>query len=344
MNGVSLYNQDVNTSVKYVRVVFAAFLMLMGENIEPQTQGEQLYTIFVMLIGACLYATIFGQMAVVINDLNRASSRYQEKLSNIREHMRNLELPLPIQVRVREYFDELWSLNRCLDRDTFYHDLSNPLCIEIKMHLYGSLVRKVPLFIGIDPTCILRIVNSLVVELFLKGDYLIREGEIGNEMYFLKRGRVVVFKREDPGNIFAVLTDHSYFGDVGLRRGIYRTAMIQAQTFCDTSKLTREAFEQVIEEFPDSGREILIKMNKKMTKYKGAKEAIEKINKNKSGLDFRAAAVKVIERNRSMKGTPAIRLPSELRLSSDAARLLSELIVALQKTDSSGYSPVENEE
>ena len=102
---ISVYHAENTRVQKYIKVVLAAFLMLIGENIEPNSTGEQLYTIFVMLIGACIYAIIFGQMAVVINNMNRASSRYHEKLGNIREHMRNLKLPLDTQERVREYFD-----------------------------------------------------------------------------------------------------------------------------------------------------------------------------------------------------------------------------------------------
>ena len=274
------YLADIPMWMRYTQCVYGAFLMLIGENIEPSKGAEQLFAIGVMLVGACLYAIIFGQMAVIINNLNRASSRYQEHLGNMQEHMKNLRLPLHTQKRIREYFSEMWALNRALDRSQFFDGLSTAQRGGALIFLYGEMVQKVPFFAAMESTCLLRLVKILDNDMFLTGDYLIRENELGGEMYFLRRGTVAVFKLSNPENVFCYLSDGAYFGEVALVRGIRRTAMIQAKRFCDTSKLTIESLEELIEEFPDEGERIMRRIEKKIWKYKDtdAKRAFKHVH------------------------------------------------------------------
>jgi len=131
----------------------------------------------------------------------------------------------------------MWSLNRCLKRDEFYSDLSHPLATEIRVFLYAAMVKKVPYFANVERSVILKVVSVLADEIFLRGDFLVREGELGGEMYFLRRGTVAVFKRDNPNVVFTTLEDGTFFGEVGLQRGIKRTAMIQARSTCDTVSL-----------------------------------------------------------------------------------------------------------
>ena len=70
-------------------------------------------------------------------------------------------------------------------------------------------MRAVPFFHDADPDFVSAIITKLEFEVYLEGDVIIREGEMGTEMYFLKSGIVTVtcdgFTTED-------LTDGSYFG------------------------------------------------------------------------------------------------------------------------------------
>lgn len=53
------------------------------------------------------------------------------------------------------------------------------------------------------------IITKLQFEVYLEGDIIIREGELGTEMYFLKAGTVSV---SCDGEATDDLTDGSYFG------------------------------------------------------------------------------------------------------------------------------------
>jgi len=53
---------------------------------------------------------------------------------------------------------------------------------------------------------------SLRLAVYGPGDYVCRKGDIGREMYFVSRGRLVVLA--DDRKIFATLSDGDYFGEV----------------------------------------------------------------------------------------------------------------------------------
>ena len=46
-----------------------------------------------MLGGAVVYATMFSQIAILISSMNRSRGRYNERIADVNEHMRNLQLP-----------------------------------------------------------------------------------------------------------------------------------------------------------------------------------------------------------------------------------------------------------
>ena len=70
-------------------------------------------------------------------------------------------------------------------------------------------MRAVPFFYDADPDFVAAIITKLEFEVYLEGDVIIREGELGTEMYFLKSGIVGV---TCDGVTTDDLTDGSYFG------------------------------------------------------------------------------------------------------------------------------------
>lgn len=66
-----------------------------------------------------------------------------------------------------------------------------------------------PFFSDADPDFVSAIITKLEFEVYLEGDVIIREGELGTEMYFLKSGVVSV---SCDGQTTDDLTDGSYFG------------------------------------------------------------------------------------------------------------------------------------
>jgi len=79
-------------------------------------------------------------------------------------------------------------------------------------HNCGSLVASVPFFTHADPVFVMSVLSHLRFELFQPGDYILREGTIGDKMYFIDDGIVDVVTGDDVAA--TSLSDGSYFGGI----------------------------------------------------------------------------------------------------------------------------------
>jgi CRP-like cAMP-binding protein len=178
----------------YIVSFYNALLMLLGESVNPRTDSEVFFVIVAMLFGAALHAALFGQVALLIANYNRAGSRYQEKMDGVLEHTKNLALDVELRERIQEYFEFEWQLNRCLDRNEFIATLSPALQDEVCVVVTGDMVRRVPFMSQLEDLCLIELVKALITTLHLKDDYVLHEGRLGAEMYFIRKGRLAVLR------------------------------------------------------------------------------------------------------------------------------------------------------
>ena len=55
------------------------------------------------MISAIINANIFGNIAVIVQDLNKKSARFIEKVDTANTSMKNMKLPPELQKNVRNY-------------------------------------------------------------------------------------------------------------------------------------------------------------------------------------------------------------------------------------------------
>ena len=111
------------------------------------------------------------------------------------------------------------------------------------------------------------------MQIFSPGDYICRKGDIGKEMYIVKRGKLNVVA-DDGIKIFVTLNEGSVFGELsilnipGSKSGNRRTANVRSLGYSDLFCLNKDDLWDVLDEYPDAktklierGKEILMKDN-----------------------------------------------------------------------------------
>ncbi len=79
----------------------------MGDNVTPQNNWEYIFCCVVLVIGACFMATVVGNMALLVSNMNITAARHRTKMDLITDTVRYLGMADQIQERVQEYFDYL---------------------------------------------------------------------------------------------------------------------------------------------------------------------------------------------------------------------------------------------
>ena len=267
---------------------YIAFMMLVNENPEAPTNVTRWVSILVMMVGACGTAVLFGEVAVLMHNYNRAENRYKAKMDEVNENMQSLQLPLDLQTRVRHYYNYLWTRYRATDRRAFLGDLSPALRSEVVLHLHLEMVAKVPIFEQVESAFLVDLMNRLVFLVFLPGDYVIRAGTFGEEMYFISHGACDVLVR-DPNSaskqhkIVHTFRTGSYFGEVAVFRKTRRTATIRARTYCDLNMLNKHDVDELCTEYPKSGASIRAAVADRIKSYSEQEDKLA--NQSPDGSD-----------------------------------------------------------
>jgi len=79
-----------------------------------------------------------------------------------------------------------------LDRETFNHIVKD--AAAKKREKYESFLSKVELLADMDPYERMQIADALKTKKFSVGDFIVKEGEIGNDFFILESGEAVATK------------------------------------------------------------------------------------------------------------------------------------------------------
>ncbi len=206
------------------------------------------YTIVVMIFGVGMYGYIIGNVSSLIANLDVARANYQKKMEEINDFLHTKRVPSPLQTRVRNYYAYLWETQKSISNVSMTEELPHTLSMEILLFLNRSILEKVSLFKNANEIFIREIVQLLRPMVFLPDDYIIRQGEFGDCMYFLSNGDVEVLVN---GTRVASLGQGSPFGETALIQGEKRMASIRALSYCDVYMLAKHDFDGLRERYPD---------------------------------------------------------------------------------------------
>ncbi len=200
-----------------------------------------------------MYGYIIGNMATIIANIDVAKTRFMEKMGEINNYMNTKRIPGDLQKRVRDYYYYLWDIRKGISSVNVMEELPKSLSIEISLFINRLIIEKAALFKKTDEVFVREVVQYLHHIAFLPNDYIIRQGEYGDCMYFLISGEAEVLIN---GDCAARLSSGSPFGETALLQNEKRMASIRTLTHCEVSKLQREDFNTLRLRHPEFDRQV----------------------------------------------------------------------------------------
>jgi len=133
-----------------------------------------------------------------------------------------------------------------VDKKTFRQILANGRVNGDKVIL--KVLHKVKLLEGLSDEYLAKIAAATTTKTFVKGDVIIKKGDIGTKFFMLKDGTVTVKDIEAGGDKFAdqIYKEGDFFGERALLTEEPRAANIIANEDCTTLILSRENFLNVV--------------------------------------------------------------------------------------------------
>lgn len=157
-----------------------------GDDVEPKTILEVVFTILITVWGLTLLAIIIGAASSALSNIDSVKSQHKERLDHVSDNLRHWKVPLFFQKIVKDFYEHTWSSPN--DSTKVLRDLPDTLRMRLRIVIYQDLVNKVPLFKALGTSQFIEVLQALSFRTYLPGEYIVMEGEIGNEMFFYRKG------------------------------------------------------------------------------------------------------------------------------------------------------------
>ncbi|XP_052216049.1 cyclic nucleotide-gated cation channel alpha-3-like [Dreissena polymorpha] len=275
---------------QYLHALYWSTLTLttVGNLPRPKTNGDYVFTIFEMVFGLLLFATVLGHISNIVSCISAARKDFQEKLDNVKTYMSLRRVPLRLQDRVIKWFDYLCMCNKSTDEEKTLSILPDKLKAEKVIHVHLDTLKRVEIFQQTEAGFLFELVLNLDPDSTSPGDYICRKVEVGKEMYIDNRGRLNVVG--DNGNtVLATLNPGSYFGEISILNmgtsGNRRTASVRSVGYSDLFRLSKQGLWDVLKEYLGARvkLEAIAVMRLKKTEKKPIETALTR-SKSTSGL------------------------------------------------------------
>ncbi|KAM8966851.1 cyclic nucleotide-gated channel beta-3 [Pelodytes ibericus] len=246
-------------------------LITIGGLPEPQTIFEILFQLLNYFSGVFVFSSLIGQMRDVIGAATAGQSYYRSSIDKTVSYMNKNKIPRFVQNRVRSWYEYTWDSQGMLDESELLEEMPTKMQLAIAIDVNLTIVNNVELFKGCDAQMIHDLLLRLQSIIYLPGDFVCKQGEIGREMYIIKQGAVQVLGGPDDKTVLVTLKAGAVFGEISLLSvggGNRRTANVVAHGFANLFILDKKNLGEILVHYPDS-KKLLMKKAKKLIKEKG---------------------------------------------------------------------------
>ena len=197
-DGVSHVKPPASVFTQYITSFYWALstLTTIGYgDVTPSTNSERSFVVVIMLFGAILYASIFGNVAVLIQNFDAQHARYSKKLNQMNEYATFYTFDMQTYDRLLNYTAQHQSMGASIDMRLMLQDFPNSLKGDVAMMVHAAFIKSFKSRIlpmqDEDQTNFIRALSiQLRNVIILKGDYIFFKGEVNKDTYFMSKGYI----------------------------------------------------------------------------------------------------------------------------------------------------------
>ncbi|XP_061821848.1 cyclic nucleotide-gated channel beta-3-like [Nerophis lumbriciformis] len=271
----------------YLRCYYFAVrsLINIGGLNEPHTVFEITFQMTNFFTGVFVFSSLIGQMRDVIGAATAGQTYFRSSMDETVSYMVNNRIPSLVQNRVRTWYTYTWDAQGMLDESELLDKMPLVMKTAIAIDINLTTFQKIDLFKGCDQQMLVDMLLRLKSIVYLPGDFVVKKGDIGKEMYVIKSGAVQVVGGPDNSIVFVTLKAGCVFGEISLLQsskdgGNRRTANVKAFGFANLFVLEKKDLFDILVHYPES-QKVLARKGRKLMKAKGPAAAKAEEEKKK---------------------------------------------------------------
>ncbi|KAJ3592188.1 hypothetical protein NHX12_007316, partial [Muraenolepis orangiensis] len=226
-------------------------------NVSANTDSEKIFSISLM------HAVVFGNVTAIIQRMYSRRSLYHTRTKDLKDFIRVHRLPKALEQRMLECFQTTWSVNNGIDVSELLKDFPDELRADIAMHLNKELL-QLPLFESASRGCLRSLSLIIKTSFCAPGEYLIRQGDALQAIYFVCSGSMEVLK---DNTVLAILGKGDLIGSDSLTKEqvIKTNANVKALTYCDLQYISLKGLREVLRLYPEYAQKFISEIQHDLT-------------------------------------------------------------------------------
>ena len=226
-------------------------------DISGTTGLEQGFSIVAMAIGGFTFALIVGSIGDVITRAGVAETAYLRMMGELKEFLQLKSVPQELGMRVVSFHERLYSNRTVFDEGTIMSRLPQALRSDLLLHMFGTVLRRVPLFDSLGDQVLADVCCELKAYNAAEGETFTREGDPADKMFIIRSGMVRLSVHDEELRS-SPMKGGDFFGVICLAglsdiRPYTTTAMRQ----CQLCTLGRDDMRRLVARYPRLGDIVL---------------------------------------------------------------------------------------
>ena len=242
----------------YVEKVVFAMLILNGNHFQPKNITERMVHISMFFVGILSDAVIFGNMAVLFQNLNLVEQTKKQKLDEINSYLNILNFSNNISNEIRDYHEILWWRNReNFIQQKPFKELNYLLKTRIKIQMIVKHIEKLHFFENekFSKNFLMELCNYSEHYLILPNDIVVFEGVTEQNFYLCSKNSKLGVKVN--GKHMAYLKEGDYFGEISFFLNCRRTtATVVSSHVSMIFKVKGKKFTKLLYDYPMEAGEL----------------------------------------------------------------------------------------
>ena len=245
--------QDATNYDKYVTALYFSFTTITTVgygDISPVTNLEKIYVMIAMLIACGFFAYIVGSIGSIVNKSNIMVSEFRLKILHINQFMIHKNIPTDLRTTIMSYLDYLCDYKRMykLQEGEVLEMLNDTLRDQVIVYLNGRQLQNSAVFTHFSMLFLSEITFKMGRHTFAIDDNVFEEGDIGNKLYFINKGSVIIVHKKTKTFIKEIGVE-SCFGEVSFFSGLPRSATVSSKAFTETMNISKKSFMETLKRY-----------------------------------------------------------------------------------------------
>ena len=266
--------QDEDNWTKYLASIYWAVTTVTTVgygDIAGKTDLEMILCVAWMFIGVGFYSFTIGSLSSFLTSIDTRETVLSAKMAAIQEFAKETGISPDCKLKIRNAIryntykqGTVWS-----DKHSLFNELPKALRFEVVSSMYNGIYKEFPMFAKKDPSFTIFVMPLLKPLRISSGDYLYKEGDYADEVYFITRGRVNFVIRGSE-IVYKSFLRGSYVGEIEVIRHSPRINNAIGYGECEFLVLGKHDFSEMLSEFPNERKEIVKVANERARRNKQA--------------------------------------------------------------------------